>query len=126
MVGGDALPSVKLDYLHFIIKCYRIEKNTRRIMMPVYKLKGKIDKFGNLIIKEPIQMPPGEVEVHLQSLESADISASKTEMNPAKTHRQVECSVPTLKEWLELTEPAPSDFDDDQAKWDYLKEKYNL
>ena len=84
--------------------------------MPVYKLKGKIDKSGNLIIKEPIQLPPGEVEVQLKLLESVDIPASKTDMNPAKTHRQVECSVPILKEWLELTEPAPSDFDDDQAK----------
>jgi hypothetical protein len=69
-------------------------------MMPVYKLKGKIDKSGHLIIKEPIQLPPGEVEVQLKSLESVDMSTSKTEMDPAKTHRQVECSVPILKEWL--------------------------
>lgn len=36
--------------------------------MQVYKLKGTVDRFGNLIIKEPIQLPPGEVEVRLQSL----------------------------------------------------------
>jgi hypothetical protein len=94
--------------------------------MQVYKLKGTVDRFGNLIIKEPIQLPPGEVEVRLQSIESVDTSASKIEMDMTKPDRQVECSVPILKEWLELTEPAPPDFDDDQAKWDYLKEKYNL
>lgn len=94
--------------------------------MQVYKLKGTVDRFGNLIIKEPIQLPPGEVEVRLQSIESVDTSASKIEMDMTKPDRQVECSVPILKEWLELTEPASPDFDDDQAKWDYLKEKYNL
>jgi len=66
----------------------------------MYKLKGTVDQFGNLIIKEPIQLPPGEVEVRLQSLEYVDISGSKTETDPAKTNRQVECSVPILKEWL--------------------------
>lgn len=54
------------------------------------------------------------------------MSASKIDIDPAKPYRQVECNVPILKEWLELTEPAPPDFDDDRAKWDYLKEKYNL
>ena len=94
--------------------------------MPAYKLKGKIDESGNLIIKESIQLPPGEVEVQLKSLESVDMYAPKTEMDTVNNHTELECSVPILKEWLELTEPAPPDFDDDQAKWDYLKEKYKL
>jgi len=38
----------------------------------------------------------------------------------------LKCSIPILKEWLESTEPDPSDFDPDQAKWEYLKEKHNL
>ena len=38
--------------------------------------------------------------------------------------RTVECPIPILKEWLEKTEPAPADFDIEQARWERLKEKY--
>jgi hypothetical protein len=31
-----------------------------------------------------------------------------------------------LQNWFEKTQPAPPDFDPDQAKWEYLKEKHNL
>ncbi len=34
--------------------------------------------------------------------------------------------IKALQNWFEKTQPAPPDFDPDQAKWEYLKEKHNL
>ena len=31
--------------------------------MQVYKLKGKIDEAGNLVVLESLDMPPGDVEI---------------------------------------------------------------
>ena len=31
--------------------------------MQAYKLKGKIDQSGNLLITEPLDLPPGNVEI---------------------------------------------------------------
>ena len=31
--------------------------------MQAYKLKGKIDKSGKLLITEPLNLPPGNVEI---------------------------------------------------------------
>lgn len=96
--------------------------------MQTYKLKAKIDDSGNLVVTEPIKLPPGEVEVILLQppigLDNAAVTPTATD-TPKPKH-PVECSVPILKEWLEQTEPFPPDFDPDQAKWEYLKEKHNL
>lgn len=96
--------------------------------MQAYKLKGAIDEAGNLIVNEPIKMAPGEVEIIvLQTVEKANNDTGVTiEPQTVKPKRQVECSIPILKEWLENTNPVPPDFDPDQAKWEYLKEKHNL
>ncbi|TRU11834.1 MAG: hypothetical protein EWV59_09820 [Microcystis aeruginosa Ma_MB_F_20061100_S19D] len=66
--------------------------------MQAYKLKGKIDQSGNLVITEPLNLPPRK--------------------RPTK--------IKVLQNWFEKTQPAPPDFDPDQAKWEYLKEKHNL
>ncbi|NCS38466.1 MAG: hypothetical protein GPJ20_05565 [Microcystis aeruginosa BS13-10] len=68
--------------------------------MQAYKLKGKIDQSGNLLITEPLNLPPGN------------------QKRPTK--------IKVLQNWFEKTQPAPPDFDPDQAKWEYLKEKHNL
>jgi hypothetical protein len=34
--------------------------------------------------------------------------------------------VKALQGWFEKTVPAPADFDEDEAKWEYLQAKYNL
>lgn len=47
-------------------------------------------------------------------------------INQLPQKRDVECSIPILKEWLERTDPTPPEFDPDQARWEALKEKYNL
>ncbi len=96
--------------------------------MQAYKLNAIIDESGHLIIDEPLNIAPGNVEVIiLQPDISGEISTdNQTQLQPAEQKRVVECSIPILKEWLESTEATPSDFDPDQAKWEYLKEKHNL
>ncbi len=96
--------------------------------MQAYKLKGTIDTAGNLVIAQPVKMPPGEVEVIvLQAVETvASSPAPETESQAAKPKRKVECPIPIFKEWFENTEPTPPDFDPEQARWEALKEKHNL
>ena len=43
--------------------------------MQAYKLKGKIDSEGNLIVPQPTNLSPGEVEVIvLQSINDDDLA----------------------------------------------------
>ena len=96
--------------------------------MQAYKLKGAIDESGHLIINEPIKMAPGEVEVIvLQAVAAVEnATAPETEPQTTKPKRQSPSRVQALKDWFENTEPAAPDFDPEQAKWEYLKEKHNL
>ena len=94
--------------------------------MQAYKLKGKIDSVGNLVIPEPVKIPPGEVEVIvLQAVESITSSTvTETESQPEMPTRPTK--IKALQKWFEKTQPASPDFDPDRAKWEYLKEKHNL
>lgn len=96
--------------------------------MEAYKLKGTIDAVGNLVITEPVKMPPGDVEVIvLQAVETvASATVRVTESAEAKPKRKVQCRVEAFRDLFENTEPAPPDFDPEQARWEALKEKYNL
>lgn len=95
--------------------------------MQAYKHKAIVNESGELVFQEPINITPGEVEVIiLQSDQSIDSYTVNQTPQQEKPKRIVECSIPVLKEWFEKTEPAPPDFDPDQAKWEYLKEKHNL
>jgi hypothetical protein len=96
--------------------------------MQAYKFKGTIDHSGHLVIHEPIIVPPGEVELIVWASEPLpeNVISLESSSSTLKPKREVECDIPILKEWLEKTEPAPPDFDADQAKWEYLKEKHNL
>lgn len=96
--------------------------------MQAYKLKGTIDASGRLVITEPIHLNPGEVEIIiLQSTPVAGNStASETEAQTETPERNRPSKIKALQEWFENTEPAPPDFDPDQARWEALKEKHNL
>jgi hypothetical protein len=95
--------------------------------MQAYKLKGTIDESGHLIITEPIEIPAGEVEVIiLQPAPEAENSTSKTEISTEMPTRKRPSKIKALQDWFENTEPAPPDFDPDQARWEALKEKHNL
>jgi hypothetical protein len=89
--------------------------------MQAYKLTGKIDRFGKLIITEPTNLNPGDVEVIvLQPVitENKSTNHEKIKKRPSK--------VRTFQDWFAKTEPISSGFTPDDAKWDYLKEKHNL
>jgi hypothetical protein len=94
--------------------------------MQAYKLKGTIDAAGNLVIAEPIKMPPGKVEVIvLQVVETvASSTVTDSESQPEVPKRK--SKVKSLRELLENAPPVPPDFDPDEARWEALKEKHNL
>lgn len=93
--------------------------------MQAYKLKAKIDNAGNLVITEPVKMPPGDVEVIvLQAVESASSTNPETETQSQTPKRK--SKVKSLRELLENAPPVPPDFDPEQARWEGLKEKYDL
>lgn len=45
--------------------------------------------------------------------------------NPPTSERK-KSRIKALQGWFEKTVPAPADFDEDEAKWEYLKAKHNL
>ncbi|MBW4667948.1 MAG: hypothetical protein KME60_11085 [Cyanomargarita calcarea GSE-NOS-MK-12-04C] len=95
--------------------------------MQAYKLKGKIDATGNLVITEPIQMPPGgdvEVIVLLSAQTITSPAESTNEPEPETTKRRTK--IKALQGWFSKTQPTSADFDPDEAKWEALKEKHNL
>lgn len=94
--------------------------------MQAYKLKGKVDATGNLVITEPVKIPPGDVEVIvLQAVETvASSTVHETESKPEAPKRK--SKIKALQGFFEQTQPAPADFDADQARWEALKEKHNL
>ncbi len=94
--------------------------------MQAYKLKGKIDQKGQLMITEPIDLAPGDVEVIiLQSVENvADDNNLKTDLQFETTKTAIECQTKILRDWFANTQPVSPDFDPEQAKWEALQEKY--
>lgn len=88
--------------------------------MQAYKLKAKIDQNGHLVITEPIDLAPGDVEVII--LQTTESSLAEAPEQPKRRGSKVKA----FEGLFENTQPAPPDFDPDQAKWEYLKEKHNL
>ncbi len=87
--------------------------------MQAYKLNATIDELGHLIIDEPLNIAPGKVEVII-------LQPTATTTTTPQQPKKREYKVQALKDLLENAPPTPSDFDPDQAKWEYLKEKHNL
>ncbi len=100
--------------------------------MQALKIQGAIDESGHLIVSEPINLTPGEVEVIILQpvTEREETRKEISEPTPEATDTQPEKPFKTqIKEFKDLfanTTPAPADFDPDRAKWEYLKEKHNL
>jgi hypothetical protein len=53
-----------------------------------------------------------------------DTKTPATELVPTASKRPTK--IKALQNWFQKTAPAPHDFDPEQAKWEYLKEKHNL
>jgi molecular chaperone DnaK (HSP70) len=95
--------------------------------MQAYKVKGTIDETGHLVITEPIELHPGEVEVILLQSSTGQVTASSSEkMMDEESVTDAEDVIPGLRQWLEQSPPVSPDYDPEQAKWEYLKEKHNL
>lgn len=94
--------------------------------MQAYKVQGKIDATGNLVVTQPIEIPPGNVEVIILQVadEVKDSTETATE-SPAETTKRP-TKIKALQSWFEKTKPASLDFDPDEARWEALKEKHNL
>ena len=90
--------------------------------MQAYKMKGTIDRDGQLIIRSPMKMPPGEVEVIVLQPLTAVARAVQAE-TPKQQHAS---QIKSLRDLLASAPPLPPDFDPDRAKWEYLKSKHNL
>ena len=88
-------------------------------MMQAYKLNATINESGQLIIQEPLNIAPGNVEIII-------LQPTATTTNTTKQPKKREYKVQALKDLLENAPPTPPDFDPEQAKWEYLKEKHNL
>jgi hypothetical protein len=84
--------------------------------MQAYKLNATIDESGHLIIDEPLNIAPGKVEVII-------LQPTATTTDTPKQTKKREYKVQALKDLLENAPPTPPDFDPEQAKWEYLKEK---
>ena len=94
--------------------------------MQAYKLKGKIDQSGNLLITEPVNLPPGNVEVIVwQAMDTLDNTTALTSEPTPETPKR-KSRIKAFQGLFENAPPVPADFDPDQAKWEYLKEKHNL
>lgn len=91
--------------------------------MQADKLKGKVDHDGKLIINEPTNLTPGQVEVII--LKSETITKS-TKINSKGQSIERPSKVKAFQDWFAKTQPAISDLDVDETKWNYLKEKHNL
>jgi hypothetical protein len=88
--------------------------------MQAHKLSGKVNQDGQLIITEAIDLPPGEVKVIVlqKATESTSEAIESLRVRPTK--------IRFLRDWFAKTEPVPSDFDADEARWQALKEKHDL
>ena len=87
--------------------------------MEAMKLKGWVDTDGHLHIRDAIALPIGEVELVVWQIpQSTPLSI------PAQ--KRSKTSVKALQDLFENIEPVPEDFDVDEARWEALKEKYDL
>jgi hypothetical protein len=97
--------------------------------MQAYKLKGQIDTAGNLVITEPIKMQPGDVEVIVLQLVppvGENVTVTETEFQAQIPKKKVQYRTKAFRDLLENTPPVRADFDPEQARWEALKEKYDL
>ncbi|MFM7408745.1 MAG: hypothetical protein ACKO3K_19330 [Cuspidothrix sp.] len=94
--------------------------------MQAYKLKEKIDSSGNLVITEPLNLPPGDVEIVVWQATNTLDNTTTPASEPAPEIFRRRTKIKALQNWFEKIQPAPPDFDLDQARWEYLKEKHNL
>lgn len=93
------------------------------------KIKGIIDQAGKLIINDNLNLEPGEVEVIILQTKPISNEAKTSPDEPREYTKQSKSFPSKVKAFQGLfdnSQPVPPDFDEDQAKWEALKEKNNL
>ncbi|MGG6263854.1 hypothetical protein ACQ4M3_11165 [Leptolyngbya sp. AN03gr2] len=88
--------------------------------MSAYKLKGKVDANGQLVITEAIDLPPGDVEIFLLPTQQPVNIQNQISANSSEPQTQA------FRELWKTAQPIPENFDEDEARWEALKEKYDL
>ena len=88
--------------------------------MQTTKLKGIINKQGQLILEERINLNPGEVEIVILQKDDLTNKEKTIKSNSIKFRNH------TFTDLLETQLPVDEDFNPDAVKWSYLEEKYNL
>ncbi|AFZ54962.1 hypothetical protein VKI21_05055 [Cyanobacterium aponinum UTEX 3222] len=88
--------------------------------MEATKVIGMIDNQGQLIIKEKINLSPGKVEIVILKSENINIQDNEKKESKIKFKNQ------TFRDLLENQNPTDENYDVDEQKWSYLKEKHNL
>jgi hypothetical protein len=91
--------------------------------MKAYKLRGKIDQAGQLVLLELPLLPAGDVEVIVLHSDGQSLPVEppvEPSISPTKT------TVKAFQDLFSQTAPAPPDFDPDRARWEALKEKHGL
>lgn len=107
--------------------------------MKALKIEGEIDEFGRLRLLDAIDLTPGKVEVIILSdsesaaeesqLVNPMAQVSETQVSETQASEKVPnaTEVTSFMSWLTAgLRPVASDFDADEAKWQYLKKKHNL
>jgi hypothetical protein len=75
------------------------------------------------LLQEIEQMPDDSLA---KLLDAALLIKQQQEAGRLVTPERKKSRVKALQGWFEKTVPAPADFDEDEAKWEYLKVKHNL
>lgn len=88
--------------------------------MEATKVKGIVNEKGQLIIEETINLSAGEVEIIILKTDNLIIKKNHDDKGSIK------CKSKTFKDLLETEMPINENFDIDENKWNYLKEKHNL
>ena len=94
--------------------------------MQAYKVKGTIDKSGHLTLAEPLNIPPGEVEVVLWQSVVTTSESHGSIAEPSTEQPKRVSKFQSLRDLLDNAPPVPPDFDADEARWEALKEKHDL
>ncbi len=87
--------------------------------MEAIKLKGWIDPNGQIHINDEIALPIGDVELVMWKISSNAPTAPKRQV-------KTKTSVKAFQDLFDGIEPIAEDFNVDAARWEALKEKYEL
>ncbi|MBE9063567.1 hypothetical protein [cf. Phormidesmis sp. LEGE 11477] len=104
--------------------------------MQALKLHGKIDSTGKLIISEPVNLAPGDVEIIVLQSTQSQIEESSTSNHsfsePESSPRLAEQTgsegyrIKALANWFANLPSETVQINSDEAKWQALRRKHDL